>query len=410
MLTFDVRIFAIEVRPDRRKAYRLRWSVAGQKHSKSYALKPQADGRRSELMAALRRGEQFDKEKGLPSSELRVQNTVTWYEHAASIADALATVTPAFITSGVRSYAKPPVLRSALYAWAFRMVRQDDGQLVSRMEVEEPPAEIMHALAWITKHSLPIAEAAKPEHIRRALGALSAKLDGKAAAENTTRRKRMILNNALMYAIERDHLDANPLKRVDWQAATTDDEIDFRFVPDPQLARALIEVVRVQGSRGEHLEAFFGCIYYAAMRPGEIAALKDTDCVLPESEDAWGELILAENRPEVASGWTDDGSSYDKRGLKRRARKTTRPVPIPPALVHLLIDHKKRYGVAADGRLFRAARGGRVRSRSTANCGKRPATRLSPKMTPRHRSPRSRTPSDTPASRYGSRQESKPQR
>ncbi|MFD4118427.1 tyrosine-type recombinase/integrase [Streptomyces niveus] len=378
MLTFDIRVFEIEIRRDRRKAYRVRWSVGGQKHSKSYALKPQADGRRSELMAALRRGEQFDTEEGLPTSELRAQNTVTWFEHAreyaqmkwpraaakhrASIADALATVTPALVTSDVRGFPKPRVLRAALYAWAFRMIRQDDGQLIWRTDVENPPADIAQALAWITKHSLPITEAAKPEHIRKALGAIAIKLDGKNAAENTTRRKRMILNNAFMYAIERDHLAANPLKRVDWQAPTTDDEIDFRFVPDPHLARALIAAVQAQGPRGEHLEAFFGCIYYTAMRPGEIAALKYTDCVLPDNKDEWGELILAESHPEVASGWTDDGSSYDKRGLKRRARKTTRPVPAPPALVRLLKDHKKRYGVAPDGRLFRAARGGRVRS------------------------------------------------
>jgi integrase len=33
-------------------------------------------------------------------------------------------------------------------------------------------------------------------------------------------------------------------------------------------------------------------------------------------------------------------------------------VPIPPQLVRLLREHIERYGVAADGRLFRAANGG----------------------------------------------------
>ncbi|WP_329456785.1 tyrosine-type recombinase/integrase [Streptomyces sp. NBC_01497] len=378
MLTFDVRIYAIEARPDRRKPYRVRWSVAGQKFSKSYALKPQADGRRSELMAALRRGEQFDSEEGLPTSELRELNAVTWYEHArqyaamkwpraaakhrASIADALATVTPAFVSVDVRGYSKPRVLRRALYAWAFRMVLREDGAIVSRLDAEEAPPEVAHALAWIAKHSLSINEAAKPAHVRKALGALSVTLHGKSAAENTARRKRMILNNAFVYAIEREHLDANPLKRVDWQAPATDDEVDFRYVPGPQLAASLIAAVRAQGARGEHLEAFFGCVYYAAMRPGEIAALNASDCVLPAGEDLWGELILAESHPEVAAGWTDTGTPYEKRGLKRRARKTTRSVPIPPPLVGLLKEHRKRYGVATDGRLFRAARGGRVRS------------------------------------------------
>jgi len=111
---------------------------------------------------------------------------------------------------------------------------------------------------------------------------------------------------------------------------------------------------------------FFGCLYYAAMRPAEIASLKAGDCKLPpdtpESADQWGELLLAESRPEVGGGWTDDGASYETRGLKRRARKATRPVPIPPVLVRMLRDHMEAHGKAPDGRLFRAARGGRVRS------------------------------------------------
>lgn len=382
MLTYDVRVYEIEVRSDRPKPYRVRWMVGGQKHSKSFKLKPQADGRRSELMAALRRGEQFDTVQGLPTSELRALNTVTWFTHAqdyarmkwpraagkhrASIADALATVTPALVTAGAKSAPKAEVLRTALYAWAFRMARNADGELVPRSQVEEPSTEIVQALAWIAKHSLPVTEAARPARLRKGLEAIALRLDGKGAAENTTRRKRMVLNSAFVYAIEREQLDVNPLKRVDWEPPAVEDEVDFRYVPGPRQARSLIQAVKEQGPRGEHLEAFFGCFYYAAMRPGEIASLKDTDCVLPpDTEDAaeeWGELLLEESRPEVGSGWTDDGKPYEKRGLKRRARKATRPVPIPPVLVRLIREHTRKFGVATDGRLFRAARGGRVRS------------------------------------------------
>ncbi len=81
-LTYDVRVYSIETRRDRPKPYRVRWLVGTQKHSKSYTVKAQADGRRSELMTALRKGEQFDVETGLPASELRALNgSVTWYEH-----------------------------------------------------------------------------------------------------------------------------------------------------------------------------------------------------------------------------------------------------------------------------------------------------------------------------------------
>ncbi|WP_405583895.1 hypothetical protein [Streptomyces sp. NBC_01190] len=37
-------------------------------------------------------------------------------------------------------------------------------------------------------------------------------------------------------------------------------------------------------------------------------------------------------------------------------------MPIPPVLVRLIREHRQHYGVAPDGRLFRAAGGGRVRS------------------------------------------------
>lgn len=387
MLTYDVKVHTTQVRPDRAKPYRVRWRVGAKPHSKSFRLKGQADGRRSQLTAALGRGEQFDVETGLPVSEIKQaeerekeQNKVTWHTHSldyvrmkwpriaakhrASIADALATAAPVLVAEGAKGAPRVRVLREALYAWDFRMVRNNEGKLVRRAEVEKPPEAIAEALSWISKHSLSITEVAHPEVVRKALEAISILLNGTPASENTTRRKRMVLSNAFTYAIERGHLEGNPLKKVDWQAPPTDDEVDFRFVPDPKLARALIQGVRDQGARGEHLEAFFGCLYYAAMRPAEIAALNDSDCVLPDenSPEEWGELILAESHPEVASGWTDDGKPYETRGLKRRARKATRPVPIPPVLVRMLREHKKRYGVAPDGRLFRAVRGGRVRS------------------------------------------------
>ncbi|MYT99867.1 hypothetical protein GTY74_22025 [Streptomyces sp. SID8350] len=65
----------------------------------------------------------------------------------------------------------------------------------------------------------------------------------------------------------------------------------------------------------------------------------------------------------VGSGWTDTGESFDSRGLKKRARKATRPVPIPPVLVRLIREHIAEFGVADDGRLFRATEGGHLLSK-----------------------------------------------
>lgn len=382
MLTYNVDIWSIRKRSGRPKPWELRWRVGSRPHSKSFKLKPQADGRRAELMAALRDRQQFDEDTGLPASELAALSSPTWFDHAsayalmkwpqaaakhrAGIAEALAVVVPTLVTT-TSGAPDPKVLRAALYQWAFRAVRGPDGTLVARHVAEEPSEEIRAALGWIAGHSIKVNALEDPALLRPALDALSHLLNGKKAAENTARRKRMVLSNFLRYTVnEKGLLSVNPLDRVDWTPPETDDEIDFRYVPGPALARSLIKAVRDTGSRGEHLEAFFGCLYYAAMRPGEIASLKATDCSLPpdteEAADEWGELLLEESRPEVGSGWTDDGTSYETRGLKRRARKATRPVPIPPVLVRMLRAHMATYGTAPDGRLFRAAEGGRVRS------------------------------------------------
>ncbi|MET9133288.1 tyrosine-type recombinase/integrase [Streptomyces antibioticus] len=333
-------------------------------------------------MTALREREQFDVDTGLPARELAALNSPTWFEHAmgyalmkwpraaakhrAGIAEALSVITPTLVTT-TRGAPDPKILRAALYQWAFRAVQGPDSQLVPRHQAEEPPQQISDALSWLKAHSMKVKALEDPALLRPALDAMSRRMDGGKAAENTARRKRMVLSNFLRYTVEeKGLLSANPLPRVDWTPAETDDEIDFRYVPGPTQARVLIDAVSASGGRGQHLTAFFGCLYYAAMRPAEIASLKAADCTLPadtpEAADQWGELLLAESRPEVGGGWTDDGASYETRGLKRRARKATRPVPIPPVLVRMLRDHMSAYGTAPDGRLFRAARGGRVRS------------------------------------------------
>ncbi|MET7918301.1 site-specific integrase [Streptomyces avermitilis] len=387
MLTYDVDIWSIRKRASRPKPWELRWRVGERPHSRSFKLKPQADGRRAELMTALRDQQQFDEETGLPARELMALTSPSWYEHVteyvlmkwpraaakhrASIAESLAVVTPVLVTSK-RGAPRPAVLRNALYQWAFRAVRGPEGAWVPRHVAEEPPPEIRFALEWVAARSIKVKDLEDPALLRPALEALSLRLDGGKAAENTARRKRMVLSNVLRYtAEEKGLLTSNPLPRVDWTPPESDDEIDFRYVPDPRLARSLLGAVRDSGPRGQHLHAFFGCLYYAAMRPGEIVALTESDCTLPpsspDSVQDWGELLLGESRPEVGGGWTDEGTSYEKRGLKRRRQGATRTVPIPPVLVHLLRQHIERYGTAEDGRLFRASRGGRVPSTEYCN-------------------------------------------
>src|SRR5262249_57403178 len=94
-----------------------------------------------------------------------------------------------------------------------------------------------------------------------------------AAAANTANRKRAVLNNLMQYAIEVGALPANPLKAVKWTRPRTLKTVDPRTVINSDQARRLLAAVGQQGERGERMVAFFGCLYYAALRPDEAVDL-----------------------------------------------------------------------------------------------------------------------------------------
>jgi integrase len=294
-----------------------------------------------------------------------------------SIADALATVTPVMVTS-TRSMPEASALRAVLYGWAFHKTRRETVALAGHEAA---------ALAWVRGHSLTVAELDEPDRrsllIRRALDALTLTMDGKAAAATTIARKRAVFYGVLSYAVELDILPANPVRKVTWKAPEVAEEIDRRVVARPRQVRELLSAV---AQLAPELTAFFGCLYYACLRPREAVMLHLADCVsLPES--GWGLLLLSASAPRVGSAWTDTGATHDKRHLKHRARKTTRPVPIPPELVALLRDHIARFGPARTGDCS-TARAGRCSARaSMAASGSAPAGRHSPRPRPTRHSP-----------------------
>jgi integrase len=181
-----------------------------------------------------------------------------------------------------------------------------------------------------------------------------------AAAATTIRRKRAVFHNMLDYAAELEELSANPLGRVNWKPPKVAEVVDRRVVVNPGQARELLTAVTYVGRpwRGRHLRAFFACMYFAALRPGEVKALRKDGCYLPPS--GWGRLTLSRSRPQANKRWTDSGEAFDDRGLKHRADDDTRAVPIPPELVTILREHLEEFGTAADGRLFRTVTGGMI--------------------------------------------------
>ena len=136
--------------------------------------------------------------------------------------------------------------------------------------------------------------------------------------------------------------------------------MDPRAVGSPALVAEMLQACGTIGKRqGPRFVAFYGCMFYALMRPSEVAALTREACYLPES--GWGHLIFADASPAAGRAYTDDGQVHEDRGLKGRtrgrptprARRPVRKVPIPPELVELLRAHVTQFGAAQDGRLFR---------------------------------------------------------
>lgn len=58
-------------------------------------------------------------------------------------------------------------------------------------------------------------------------------------------------------------------------------------------ARRLLTAVGQQWERGERMVAFFGCLFYAALRPEEAVGMRRENLAsLPDH--GWGELILTQ--------------------------------------------------------------------------------------------------------------------
>ncbi|MGW2097901.1 tyrosine-type recombinase/integrase [Streptomyces olivaceoviridis] len=316
----------------------VRWTVDGQPFHESYKTKALADRFRSQL---------------LREASAKQRDSMT---------DALATVVPALVKPG-RGRPGPEVLRRALRSYVLPVPRRE----------RERPEEIAAAVKWVEKASLPVAELQEITRAHDLIDALGRRLDGKPAATQTYRRRRAVVFNVLEYAVELELLPSNPLSRVRRKRGKRAlQEVDRRVVVNPRQARELLIALTYVGgyerASGRRLRAFFGCLYYAAMRPGEALGLRRSDCTLPES--GWGRIELAETRPTAGKAWTDSGEAHDRRGLKQRAQGEVRIVPIPPPLVRLLREHLREFGTAKDGRLFASERGNVIAASSYSRAWK----------------------------------------
>ncbi|WP_406673720.1 tyrosine-type recombinase/integrase [Nonomuraea sp. N2-4H] len=372
-ITYSVRFWAIKTYKGRRvTTHTVRWVVNGREWKEPFRTLAHAESFRAQLMTAARQGEAFSVATGRPISWRREETALTWFaftlsyveakwryaapNHRRGIAETLIDATEALLT---KQNGAPNIdTQRAALRWAYS----------DRLRgAAEPPAELAAAVRWLEANTVPMSAFEEPGKgallTRGMLDRISQTRDGRTAAANTANRKRSCLNNVMEYAVEIGALSANPLKAVKWTKPRTLTSVDPRVVINVEQARRFLAAVERRGEQGRRMKAFFGCMYFAALRPEEVVDLRQEHLIsLPDT--GWGEMRLTHAEPRAGSRWTDSGKVRERRALKHRADGETRSVPIHPELCAMLRAHIKEFGTGPDDRIFIGPRGGLMTDRA----------------------------------------------
>ena len=192
------------------------------------------------------------------------------------------------MVNGSRGRPAEEDLRKALTAWAFNSRLCGSGSLTGG-GAGAGVAGSQHPRRRVIWHS----RLSRARFSTRSPGGLT----GRPAAAATVQRQRGVLVNLAEYAVERGLLLKNPLTAIAWKVAASGDGVDRRVVVNPEQARALLAAVRRQTPSGPSLVAFFGAMYFGALRPAEAPRLRKANLALPE--EGWGELLLESSTPEA---------------------------------------------------------------------------------------------------------------
>lgn len=357
----SVSVYDIKKRTDRAvpRPFAVRWRVSGRERSKAFSHKAPAEEFRARLLLALREGERFDRDTGLPSSWNTSELTVAQWAHRwfreqwptweagsrRSAADSLKRALPKLLTSRAPDLDEKAAaeLRTEIVRW---LQRQDADPIPDHLR----------------RYSLPLADV-NSSHASDAWRALGFGFGGKAYGANMAARMRSpfkaMLNEAARVKVM-DPIDWSGTKTRRRQKVAVTSKYDPAHVVSPPQFGALLSELgpRVTDNRPrkyrdegapkgrctKDYRPYFGLIGWAGLRPGEALAVDASDFTLPDGDDEWGMVVVSRSaRGDTQEVWLD-GDSID---AAVKAGKVGRQVPIPPELVVLL-----REPVARGGRLF----------------------------------------------------------
>src|SRR5262245_34775743 len=218
----------------RKTTHYVRWTVDGEAFQEGLATSRLAESFRSKLLSAARDGVAFDVESGLPVTMLQAKKVATpWFDFACTYMDMKwptsspghrKTTVDALVPITVAMLRNPPI--SKREAEELRKTLRKAFNVSTRPSADET--------RWISRNSHAVNDLAKPDTLRALLSSVDKKLDGKRAAQDTIRLRRITLGNALDFAVEQKVLDENPLKEIKvTKVKTVVHEVDRRCVANP---------------------------------------------------------------------------------------------------------------------------------------------------------------------------------
>ncbi len=369
--TYRVSVWNI-ASPANRRRHGVRWKTDTEEHSEWYPTKRLAESFRADLLRAQRAGEAFEVGSGLPVSLARKRASRTLLDVATAYIDWLwssdappntrkgaVTNLAATIPLFVRQLDHAPDLAVAQRLLATRVLPVPQRALVLS-------AEETAVVSWLDRASRPVTDLVDEMAASELLRGLGRSVTGRPVTSATWDKRRTVLHRTVEFARASGWLASNPLTGRNHLVRHTGPQVvDPRVVVNPGQARQLLAAVTYVGGRrrqdrerGARLHAFFACLYYGGLRPGEAQNLRRPDLELPPT--GWGRLLLVGSRTDVSGRYYAEDDEYQNRPLKRRAPEEVRPVPIPPVLVEILGAHLATFPTATDGRLFFGVQSGRV--------------------------------------------------
>lgn len=280
-----------ELYPTRSGGWQIRWTLEGiGTATRTKPTKSAARQFQSELRRAIAAGEPFDtgtREPAVWSEPVIVEEPTfqpaSLLEFARQhIARRWPELKPTSRGSMIETY--------AIAVWAhlpeLRPQRRDAMAWVRRALVPGPqaaerllalPSQAQQAGRLIEQGSLPVADLADREAIERMVGVLKCRADGTAYAPTVVTRHRRLLNQLLDAAVRAEHLDSNPLELTQPpRRRNALRPVGEREVIGVAAGIALLELCATD-TRTDRLTAYFGCGFWAGMRPAEIEGMNWTD-------------------------------------------------------------------------------------------------------------------------------------